>query len=335
MIRFTGAQKPASCPRYPAGEAYDVSRFDIDAYLKEQSLLIDRALERSLKESKRPFRTIHKAMRYGLFSGGKRLRPVLLLAAGELFGAPRKNLLPFACAMEMIHAYSLIHDDLPALDDDDFRRGRPATHKIFGAGIALLAGDALLTEAFHLMARPGRALKPKVVLEAIREIARAAGAAGMAGGQAADLEAEAGAADVAAVESMHAMKTGALILASARVGALIGGATPKAMRRVSRYAGFLGLAFQIADDIMDSAGPEGARAKESKKATYPGVAGIAAARGRARELLDRCLREIEVFGKNADPLRGIARVIVERALDPKRSAIGRRSEKSAGLKAGG
>ena len=174
-----------------------------------------------------------------------------------------------------------------------------------------------------------------MVLEAIREIARAAGAGGMAGGQAADLEAENRAADVAAVEDMHAMKTGALILASARVGALIGGAPPKEMRRVSRYAGFLGLAFQIADDIMDIAGPEGAGVKEGKKATYPGVVGIAAARVRVTELLDQCLREIEVFGKNADPLRGIARVVVERALDEKRSAIGRRPEKSAELKAGG
>jgi geranylgeranyl diphosphate synthase type II len=261
-------------------------------------------------------------MRYGLFSGGKRLRPVLLLAAGELFGAPRKDLLPFACAMEMIHAYSLIHDDLPALDDDDFRRGRPATHKIFGAGIALLAGDALLAEAFRLMAepRPGRALKPKLVLAAIREIARAAGAGGMAGGQAADLEAENRAADVAAIEAMHAMKTGALILASARVGALLGGATPGEIGRVSRYAGFFGLAFQIADDIMDSAGPEGAGASESKKATYPGAVGIAAARSRARELLDCCLGEIAAFGKSADPLRGIARVVVERALEGKLSA---------------
>jgi len=299
-----------------------VSRFDIDAYLKHRSRLIDRALERRLDVSKPHARTIHKAMRYGLFSGGKRLRPVLLLAAGELFGAPRKNLLPFACAMEMIHAYSLIHDDLPALDDDDFRRGRPATHKIFGEGIALLAGDALLTEAFHLMAQPrlGRALKPKLVLEAIREIARGAGAGGMAGGQAADLEAENRAADVAAVERMHAMKTGALIRASARVGALIGGAPPRQLGRVSRYAGFLGLAFQIADDIMDSAGPDGAGASEGKKATYPAVAGSAAARGRARELLDRCLREVEVFGKNADPLRGIARAVVERALEGELSA---------------
>jgi len=292
-----------------------VPKFDIEAYLSERKALIDRSLERYLRQSKRRPQTIVRAMRYGVLSGGKRLRPILTLASGELFGAERKQLLPFACALELIHAYSLVHDDLPALDNDDFRRGEPANHKVFGEGIALLAGDALLTEAFHLMSRPDvvRSLKPGLVLELIHDIAQAVGAEGLVGGQVVDLEAEERQAAVAEVESIHARKTGALICVSTRVGARIGGATRQELRRVERYGGYLGLAFQIADDIMDAA--EHARqGSEKKKATYPSVVGLDAARKRARELLDRCLKELESFGKNADPLRGIARFVVERAL---------------------
>ncbi len=293
-----------------------VSAFDIEGYLKERRALVDRALERYLKESKQHTQTIHKAMRHGLFSGGKRLRPILTLAAGELLGAAHKLLLPFACALEMIHIYSLIHDDLPALDDDDFRRGEPATHKIFGEGMALLAGDALLTEAFHAMSKPQvtRLLEPELALRLIHEISHAAGIGGIVGGQAMDLEAEGREADVATVEYIHARKTGALIRSSVRVGAMIGGAAPKEMRRLGRYAALLGLAFQIADDIMDRADHASGDGKEVKKATYPAVVGIAVAKIRLRELLGECLKEIDVFGKNADPLRGIARAIVERAL---------------------
>ncbi len=293
-----------------------VATFDIENYLQERRALIDRSLDRYLKESTKRPKTIHKAMRYGLFSGGKRLRPILMLAAGELFGGRQKALLPFACALEMIHVYSLIHDDLPALDDDDFRRGEPANHKMFGEGIALLAGDALLTEAFHLMSRPqvARDLEPGAVLELIHEISRAAGVGGMVGGQAVDLEAEGREVDVATVEYIHVLKTGALILASVRIGATIAGAAPKEMRRVTRYARLLGLAFQIADDIMDMDGHAGGDGNGKKKATYPAVVGIAAAKSRVRELLSQCLKEIEDFGKNANPLRGIARIIVERAL---------------------
>ncbi|OGQ82476.1 MAG: polyprenyl synthetase [Deltaproteobacteria bacterium RIFCSPLOWO2_12_FULL_60_19] len=293
-------------------------KLDIEAYLSERKALIDRSLERYLKQSEQRPRTIVKAMRYGVLSGGKRLRPILTLASGELFGAERKQLLLFACALELIHAYSLVHDDLPALDNDDFRRGEPATHKLFGEGIALLAGDALLTEAFQLMSRPEavRSLKPGLVLELIYDISRAAGADGLVGGQAVDLEAEDKQADTAAVEHIHARKTGALICVCAKVGAKIGGATRQELRRVERYGGYLGLAFQIADDIMDAAGHggEGRAGSEKKKATYPSVAGLGAARKRARELLDRCLKELDPFGKDADPLRAIARTIVERAL---------------------
>jgi geranylgeranyl diphosphate synthase type II len=293
-----------------------VSAFDIQDYLKKRTALIDRSLDRCLKESKRRSQTLHKAMRYGLFSGGKRLRPILTLAAGEMFGGEHRALLPFACALEMIHTYSIIHDDLPALDDDDFRRGAPASHKVFGEGIALLAGDALLTEAFHLMTKPevARVLKPSLILELIHEISRAAGVGGMVGGQAVDLEAEGREVDRAAVEHIHALKTGALILTPVRIGAIIAGAAPKELRRMGRYAGFLGLAFQIADDIMDMADSDGGDGNGKIKATYPAVVGIAAAKSRLAELLQQSLKEVDVFGNKADPLRGIARIIVERAL---------------------
>ena len=292
-----------------------MSTFDIEAYLAARKALVDRSLERYLKESKQRPRTIVKAMRYGVLAGGKRLRPILTLACGELFGGQRKRLLPFACALELIHAYSLIHDDLPALDNDDLRRGAPASHKVFGEGMALLAGDALLTEAFDLMSRTDtvRSLKPGLVLELIHDIAQAAGASGLVGGQAVDLEAEDTETDLETVESIHARKTGALICVSATVGARLGGATPQELSRVERYGRTLGLAFQIADDIMDAV-DRAHEGSEKKKATYPSVAGPGAARERARKLLDRCLKELDPFGKDADPLRGIARTTVERAL---------------------
>lgn len=298
-----------------------MSAFDIHNYIKKRRLLIDRSLERYLKESKHHPKTLYRAMHYGVFSGGKRFRPILTLAAGELFGGKHRMLLPFACALELIHTYSIIHDDLPALDNDDLRRGELANHKIFGEGIALLAGDALLTEAFDLMscATVVRLLKPKLTLELIHEIAQASGISGMVGGQAVDIEAEGRKVDVATVEYIHVRKTGALIRAAARVGARIGGATAKELRRINRYAEFLGLAFQIADDILDArsvpggiAGQGGGKDKELKKATYNSIVGLASSRAKVQELLQNGLKELELFGKNADPLRGVARYVVER-----------------------
>lgn len=294
-----------------------MSTFDTSAYLIERRSLIDRALERYLQGCKQRPQTLFRAMHHGIFSGGKRLRPILTLATGELFGGRHKLLLPFACAIEMIHTYSIIHDDLPALDNDDLRRGELASHKIFGEGIALLAGDALLTEAFHLMSRPPvvRALQPELTLELIHEISHAAGVGGMVGGQAADLEIEGHEADIATVEYIHVRKTGALLLTSARAGARISGATPRDLRRISRYAEFLGLAFQISDDILDAEGHSGkTKDQEKEKATYPSIVGLAAAKARLQDLLQSCLKEVQLFGKDAGPLRGIAHYVVERAV---------------------
>jgi geranylgeranyl diphosphate synthase, type II len=293
------------------------TKFDIEGYLKKRKSLIDRALRRYLRECAHHPQTLYQAVCYGLFPGGKRFRPSLVLACGELFGAKHRLLLPFACALELIHTYSIIHDDLPALDDDDLRRGAPAAHKAFGDGVALLAGDALLTEAFHLMTRPQvvRGLPCALVLELIHEITQAAGSGGMVGGQVADLEAEREEIDIATVEFIHVRKTGALIRAAARVGAKIGGASAQELRTVSRYGEFLGLAFQVTDDILDSAGLAGetgqaeGKDREKRKATYPAVVGLVAAKSRVQELLESCLKEVEGFGKKAEPLREIAHYV--------------------------
>ncbi len=291
---------------------------DVHAYLKTRQGLIDRSLNQYLGACRRHPETLFKAMQYSVFSGGKRIRPILTLAAGDLFGAARSRLLPFACAVEFIHTYSLIHDDLPALDNDDLRRGKPTSHKIFGEGIALLAGDALLTEAFDLVARlkSVRSLRTQTVLDLIHELAHAAGIDGMVGGQSIDLEAENGPVDLAMVEEIHMRKTGALILVSARLGAMVGGAPARDLGKISRYGRSLGLAFQITDDLLD-VGVEAtekarrqAQAGELCKATYPSVVGIRAAKQRAEELMADCLKELKGFGKKADPLREIARYVV-------------------------
>ena len=295
-----------------------VGTFDLEEYLSAQRSAVDHALERYLTKPVGCAEGIWQAMRYGLFPGGKRLRPILTLAAGEIFGGRHKALLPFACAIEMIHAYSLIHDDLPAMDDDDLRRGMPTTHKVFGEGMALLAGDGLLTEAFHLISGPAtRSLDSRLVLELIHDLGCAAGVAGLVGGQAADLEAEEKVVDLAAVESMHGRKTGALIRVSLVIGARAGGAKPAEVRNISRYGEALGLAFQIADDILDGAdhgaGGESAR-KEAKKATYPSLVGVAQAKLRLNDLTRRAVQALAPFGTRAEPLRAIASYAADRAL---------------------
>lgn len=296
--------------------------FDINHYLALRRSTVDSALDRYTHSQQGHEERVWQAMRYGLFSGGKRIRPILTLAAGELFGGKQKDLLPFACAIEMIHAYSLIHDDLPALDDDDLRRGEPTVHKVFGEGLALLAGDGLLTEAFHLLSGPqvARAVPPDLVLELIHEIAYAGGATGIVGGQALDLAAQDRAADLATVEYIHVRKTGALIRTALRVGARVGGAKAAQLRRISLYGEFLGLAFQIADDILDvqdgrvlaDQGESGR--KEQSKATYPAVLGMAQAKQRLRELLHQALKELAPFTQDVEPLRALAHYVVKRAI---------------------
>jgi geranylgeranyl diphosphate synthase type II len=294
---------------------------DLKSYLKEQCARVDEALDQVLpKENELPH-SLHKAMRYSVFAGGKRVRPILMLAACHAVGGGSQQAIPAACAMEMIHTYSLIHDDLPAMDDDDFRRGNPTNHKVFGEAIAILAGDALLTEAFKLLSDPRFAAgcSPAARLSVIQEIAACAGSYGMVGGQVVDMESEGKSdIDLPTVQYIHTHKTGALIKAAVVAGAILGGADEQKLAAITRYGAAAGLAFQIADDILDIEGTTEEIGKDAGsdqargKATYPAVMGIAAAREEAGIMMDEALRALEIFGNEAEPLREIAMYIVKR-----------------------
>jgi len=252
-----------------------------------------------------------EAARYSLFAGGKRLRPALALGACEIVRGDDAPALPAACALEMIHTYSLIHDDLPAMDDDALRRGLPTCHVKYGEATAILAGDALLTMAFDALADTGSA-------EVVREVARAAGIGGMVGGQQMDLSAEGQALGIEGLQAIHRAKTGALIRCSVRVGAMLGGATPEQLNALSAYGEHIGLAFQIADDVLDVAGdearigkPVGSDAK-SDKSTYPALLGLDRSRELASETVQAAIDALAAFGPEADDFRALARYIVER-----------------------
>ncbi len=294
---------------------------ELKQYLKDRCRLVDEALDRYLPPADELPVSLHKAMRYSVFAGGKRVRPILLLAACEAVGGDLDGAMPAACAMEMIHTYSLIHDDLPAMDDDDFRRGNPTNHKVFGEAVAILAGDALLTEAFILMSNPDylAGTDAASMLQVISEIAGCAGSRGMVGGQVVDMESEGKTdIDLATVQYIHTHKTGALIKASVKAGALLGGADQSGLAAMTRYGEAIGLAFQIADDILDIEGTteeigKDAGSDEARgKATYPAVVGLVEAKQRAGELVSMALDAIAQFGVKADPLREIARYIVAR-----------------------
>ncbi len=289
------------------------SDFDMQRYLLEHKSLVDQALEHYLKTDHKAS-LLHQAVRYSVLDGGKRFRPILTLAVGELFGSKRTVLLPFACAIELIHCYSLIHDDLPALDNDDLRRGKPSCHKQFGEAIALLAGDALLTEAFFIMSDPrvARLLSPPLISKLIREVSDAASIRGMIGGQSTEIELVKHKVTASALEGLDRLKTGALITTAARVGAMIGGATRKDLDRVTRYAQALGLAFQITDDILDAHEVSSDNSNHKGIANYLSVAGPAKASQRVKGLLAGCLKEMQPYGRAAEPLREIARYVAQR-----------------------
>jgi geranylgeranyl diphosphate synthase, type II len=294
---------------------------DLKTYLKEQIARVDKALDEYLpKETERPH-SLHKAMRYSVFAGGKRVRPILMLAACQAVGGDTERAIPAACALEMIHTYSLIHDDLPAMDDDDFRRGNPTNHKVFGEAIAILAGDGLLTEAFKLISDPRFAsgCDPAARLAVIHEIATCAGSYGMVGGQVVDMESEGKSdIDLPTVQYIHTHKTGALIKASVVAGALLGGADQTKLAAITRYGEAAGLAFQIADDILDIEGTTEEIGKDAGsdqargKATYPAVMGLSASKQEAANMMDEAFRVLEIFGTEADRLREIATYIVKR-----------------------
>jgi geranylgeranyl diphosphate synthase type II len=262
---------------------------------------------------------LREAMEYSLMAGGKRVRPVLLLAAGLAVGEEAGGLLPFACAVEYIHTYSLIHDDLPAMDDDDFRRGKPTCHKRFGEGTAILAGDALLTDAFRMMAQsPLAQIDPGRAVRAIADIARAAGGAGMVGGQQMDLSAAPGRSTAAEVDEIELRKTAALLASCARTGAILGGGSPAQTGALGEYGTRLGFLFQVTDDILDETGSfeemgKGiAKDRARGKWTYPVAHGMPAAIERASALERAAVDAVSTFGAEADPLRELVGMVRNR-----------------------
>ncbi|MBI5493269.1 MAG: polyprenyl synthetase family protein [Deltaproteobacteria bacterium] len=290
---------------------------ELDRYLAEKAGIVNRGLKDLLpKEDEYP-QSLHRAMHYSLFAGGKRLRPILVLAACEAVGGKTDEALNAACAFECIHTYSLIHDDLPAIDNDDLRRGRPTCHKAWGEATAILAGDALLTSAFEIIAKTPTE-NTKALVRATFELARAAGSVGMIGGQTVDIESEGKEIPFPVLEYIHIHKTGELILASIRCGAILGGARDGQLDALTRYGQATGLAFQIADDILDVEGSteemgKAAGMDEQKgKATYPSLIGMDESKKRAAELVEKAVQSLSDFGVEAGPLRAIARFIVSR-----------------------
>jgi geranylgeranyl diphosphate synthase, type II len=301
---------------------------DIKKYLQEKKLIVDSTLERYFPNPPegegegKPSNSLHRAIRHSLLNGGKRIRPILSIAAFEAVGGKGDHILPFACALEMIHTYSLIHDDLPAMDNDDFRRGKPTCHKMFGEAIGILAGDGLLTEAFKLMTNrsswDGPSNDKALILDVVHDIAKAAGISGMVGGQVADIESEGKEVDLPLLQYIHTHKTGAMILASIRVGARLGGASGETLQAFTRYAERIGLAFQIIDDILNVEGKAIALGKSTGtdlsrgKATYPSLLGLEESKRRATELVQLAVESLKPYGPEADPLREIARFIIAR-----------------------
>ncbi|HYF50056.1 MAG TPA: farnesyl diphosphate synthase [Planctomycetota bacterium] len=285
------------------------------AFLKDSAEFVDAHLEKYLPSEKTAPETLHKAMRYSTFAGGKRLRPALVLAACEAVGGVREDAAPAACAVEMIHTYSLIHDDLPAMDDDDLRRGRPTCHKVYGEAMAILAGDGLLTYAFEVLTTSKRT---ESIPGIVRAIARGAGTQGMVGGQVLDIEGEGKPATLQSVCAIHSWKTAALITACCEAGALAGGATQTEYEHLTEYGRNIGLAFQIVDDILDiTASPETLGKTPGKdarvgKATYPAVMGLEKARAEADRLAERAFDRLKIFGQRARTLEALGRFVCER-----------------------
>ncbi|MCI0490283.1 MAG: polyprenyl synthetase family protein [Blastocatellia bacterium] len=292
----------------------------ITSYLAQRAEEINAWLDRLVPSETIPPQQLHCAMRYSLFAGGKRLRPALVLATGEAFGASTESLMPAACAIEMIHTYSLIHDDLPAMDNDDLRRGRPTCHKKFGEATAILAGDALLTHAFRVLSDDrGMKIDPARQVRVIREIATAADTVdALIGGQMADIEGEGKPTDAATLEYIHRSKTGAMIRASVVTGAIIAGASDDSVEEVRAYGSAIGLAFQIADDILDvtstseQLGKTAGKDMAALKATYPAIHGLESSHARARELVEEAVRIAARLGVASGVLEEIARFIIAR-----------------------
>lgn len=291
--------------------------FDLDRYLKTCTEAVNAGLDRFLPRATTRPPTIHKAMRYSLFAGGKRIRPALAIAAAEACGGTLRQALPAACAVECIHTYSLIHDDLPAMDDDDFRRGKPTNHKVFGEGIAVLAGDALLTVAFEILARaPGSNRHP--VAGQIRELAEASGSLQLIAGQVADLEGEGRKLSVAQLRYIHERKTSALLRCAVRLGGMAVNCTGRQLEALGDFGYHVGLAFQVIDDILDvtqtseTLGKTAGKDVAAEKATYPSIVGLEKSRRIASQLTQRAFDALAPLGSRAVALRSIAEYLLVR-----------------------
>ncbi len=299
-------------------EGMTAASLSLAAALSEVGADIDRRLDQFLAIPEDPRADLYRAMRHAAIGGGKRLRPLLVFATGRLFNVDRDAVGRAGAAIECIHVYSLIHDDLPAMDDDDMRRGKPTVHKAFDEATAILAGDSLHALAFEILADPNTHPDPFVRSELVLDLARAAGPAGMAGGQAMDLEAEKSTFDLPTVTRLQALKTGALIACSVEAGAILGKVPPEGRTGLRGYARDVGLAFQIADDILDVEGDEAAVGKKlgkdegAGKETFLSLLGLDRAREQARMLVDQAIEHLHAFGPEADLLRDIARFTLER-----------------------
>ncbi len=291
---------------------------DVNEYFKTNNARVDEWLQRLLPGEQDAPAVIHEAMRYSVFAGGKRLRPILTIATGELFGAAEAALFPAACALEMIHTYSLIHDDLPAMDNDTLRRGRPTNHVVYGEALAILAGDALLTQAFRTLAE-ATALPVERRGRVIAEVAEAAGTSNaLIGGQVLDLQFEGKPISGPELEAIHRAKTGSLIRCAVRLGAIVGGARETELAALTRYSEKIGLAFQIADDVLDATatseelGKTAGKDAAAQKATYTALYGIEGARQRAQSLHSEAVAALQNLDRNTDVLVALAQFIIDR-----------------------
>ncbi len=292
--------------------------FDLSSYLAQRKAQVEAALEQSIPVTYPE--KIYEAMRYSLLAGGKRLRPILCLATCELVGGTLEMAMPTACALEMIHTMSLIHDDLPAMDNDDYRRGKLTNHKVYGEDIAILAGDGLLSYAFEFVAAQTQNVPAQRVLQVIAHLGRAVGAMGLVGGQVVDLESE-GKPDITeeTLTFIHTHKTGALLEACVVCGGMLAGASESDLKRLSQYAQNIGLAFQIVDDILDitatqeELGKTAGKDIQAQKATYPSLWGLEESRATAQKLIDQAQAELATYGEAATPLLAIADFIVNRS----------------------
>ena len=294
--------------------------FNLHSFMERKRQDVEAALDRYLPPTTARPETLHDSLRYSVLAPGKRLRPILVLASAEAVGGAAHDVMPTACALECIHAFSLIHDDLPCMDNDDYRRGRLTNHKVYGEAMALLAGDALLALAFQMIADNGKLVSAERIIPVLHLVAEASGTWGMVGGQVVDMQSQGQEVTPDTLRYIHAHKTGALLTASVLSGAMLAGGTPQELENLRAYGGHIGLAFQIADDILDVTGDESKIGKpvgsdqERDKATYPRLYGLDESKRRAHQEVESALTTLHGFSTDADPLRAIARYIVERDL---------------------